>query len=243
VIELMAPNKSKALNAGDEAAIGFPRIYLDADIYVTTHVARALSEALTRGNEPLAGGTGSHGPLGAVPRRDLDLTGRPLLVRGYFAISRRLPVFRDGLFGRGMIAVSAEGRARFGQFPEMIADDLFLDSQFSRTEKCQVSEVATVVAAPRRTRHLVRRLVRVRRGNTAMRAAARAGLIDVSVREADRLSWFRDVVVPNPRLLPAAFAYVAISASAALLARREPDVDNAWGRDNSTRGDSDTHAP
>ena len=56
-------------------------------------------------------------------------------MRQYFAISSRLPVYRDGLFGRGMIAVSEQGRARFDQFPDLVADDLFLDSQFATAEK------------------------------------------------------------------------------------------------------------
>ena len=36
-----------------------------------------------------------------------------------------------------MIALSEEGRARFDAFPTLIADDLFLDSQFSAAEKAE----------------------------------------------------------------------------------------------------------
>ena len=35
VIDLPAPGKSAALNAGDAVAVGFPRAYLDADIPLT----------------------------------------------------------------------------------------------------------------------------------------------------------------------------------------------------------------
>jgi hypothetical protein len=164
----------------------------------------------------------------------LDLAGSPLPVRAYFAINRRLPVFDDALFGRGMIALSERGRSRFDTFPNMVADDLFLDSLFSSAEKRQVDEVATVVAAPRRTRDLVRRLVRVRRGNAAMREAGRSGEVAVEVRAARRTSWLRDVVLPRPWLAPAAAVYVAISLLAAIEARRTAEA-SSWGRDDSSR--------
>ncbi|MFF0816095.1 glycosyltransferase [Rhodococcus sp. NPDC003318] len=225
VVEIGAASKPRALNAGDDVAVGFPRVYLDADIVVDADVVRALRDALDGAGRPMA----------AVPRRRVDLTGCPLPVRHYVAISSQLPVYRDGLFGRGMIALSADGRARFGRFPDMVADDLFLDAQFGAAEKIQVERVHTVVAAPRSTRALVRRLVRVRRGNSAMRAASRAGIVSARVRDADRFAWLRDVVVPDPRLVGAAVSYVVISTLAAVLARREPDSSTAWGRDDSTR--------
>ena len=229
VLDLPESGKAKALNAADKVAVGFPRIYLDADIFTSAAVVRALCAALE---------TGARQVQAAVPRRDVELTGRPMLVRGYFAISSRLPVFRRGLFGRGMIAVSEVGRSRFDRFPEMVADDLFLDSQFSDDEKCQVDDVATVVETPLTTKDLVRRLVRVRRGNAAMRAAGRTGDVGAPIRDADRWSWFRDVVVPHPKLAAAGLAYLAITIWAALLARRDPRHGNVWGRDDSTRTES-----
>lgn len=171
-----------------------------------------------------------------VPRRDLDLTGRSILVRQFFAINSRLPVFHEGLFGRGLIALSAEGRRRFDRFPDMVADDLFLDSQFTPQEKREVGGVSTVVEVPLRTRDLVRRLVRVRRGNASLRAADRSGGIAGEVRPVDRFAWLRDVVIPNPRLAPAGVVYAGITSLAALLALRTPAEGQAWGgRDESTR--------
>lgn len=226
VVDRPEPGKAAALNAGDEVATGFPRIYLDADILVPPGGLAAVMGRLAETPHALA----------VVPRRRLDTAGRPWPVRAYFSINERLPAFRKGLFGRGMIALSEQGRARFDAFPTMIADDLFLDSQFTDAEKAEVSSVEVVVAAPYTTRDLVRRLVRVRRGNAEMRAAAAAGLIDVEVRPADRWAWLRDVVVPNPRLLLAAVPYVSITLIAGALARRRVKSGHSWGRDESTRG-------
>ena len=229
VVEIPEANKAKALNAGDRAAMGFPRIYLDADIILATAQARSLSDALSAstGRKPR--------PLAAVPGRTLDRRGRPLMVRAYYAINSRLPAFREGLFGRGAIALSAEARHRFDAFPDMVADDLFLDSLFSAAEKVQVDDSLTTVAAPMRTRDLVRRLVRVRRGNAAMRAAGSSGKVDGTVRPADRSAWFTAVVKPHPHLAPAAVIYVGISALTAVLARGSPQPERSWGQDASTR--------
>ncbi len=204
VLELVEASKSAALNAGDAAATRFPRIYLDADIELSAAGARTLAAAVTAGpshHGVQSGGTATGGTLSPPPARRLDTTGRPLLVRAYFAINSRLPAFADALFGRGAIVLSATGRARFDRFPDLIADDLFLDSLFQVGEKRQVDAVTTVVATPRQTRDLLRRLGRVRAGNATMRAT------HTRVRRARRASWLVDVVLPRPWLLPAGVCY------------------------------------
>lgn len=228
VIEVAEGNKSLALNVGDAAARGFPRIYLDADIIVTPRHLRVIGSALESGQ-------GGRDVLAAVPARKLEVSGRPILVRAYYAVSSRLPTYRDGLFGRGMIGLSERGRDRFKTFPNMIADDLFLDSLFGPEERCCLDTIATTVATPRRTRDLVRRLARVRRGNNGMRNASSRGEVATAVRPADRTSWFVDVVRTQPRLYPAAIAYVGITLFAELLSRRTPRRSDGWGQDRSAR--------
>jgi glycosyltransferase involved in cell wall biosynthesis len=224
VIDRPEPGKVGALNAGDAVAVGFPRIYLDADIVLPPGAVRALAGAL---------GEGVHA---VVPRRELDVAGRPLLVRAYYAINARMPVYDRALFGRGVIALSEAGRARFDAFPDVVADDLYLDSLFSREEKRQVDSVAARIATPRRTRDLVRRLTRVRSGNASIRASA-------GVRPAARSSWLRDVVLPRPWLAPAGICYAAITVVAAAKARRSPATGARWGRDESSRSSrEESHA-
>jgi glycosyltransferase involved in cell wall biosynthesis len=234
VLDLPEAGKVGALNAGDAVAKGFPRLYLDADIVLTTGAVRALAAAVS------VDGPGSWHALAAAPRRELDIEGRSLMVRAYFAIQSRLPAFDGALFGRGVVALSESGRARFDQFPDVIADDLFLDSLFLPDEKLQVDDVSARVATPRRTKDLVRRLVRVRRGNAALRAEATSGAGTVStptaVRSANQLSWLRDVVLPRPWLAPAGVCYAGIALLAELLARRAPSHGaQVWERDESSR--------
>lgn len=223
VVERTEPGKAAALNAAERVATSYPRVYLDADIVVPPGGLMRV----------LAGLDEIPGTLAAVPRRRVDTDDRSWPVRAYFAINERLPVFRKGLFGRGMIAVGEPGRRRFGEFPALIADDLFLDSVFEDAQKREVSAVEIVVAAPMRTRDLLARLIRVRRGNAQMRAAAALGELEISVRPSDRWAWWRDVVLPDPRLMPAAIPYVIITTVAGWRARH--GRDDAWGQDASTR--------
>ncbi|WP_347354590.1 glycosyltransferase [Intrasporangium sp.] len=241
VVEIDRASKPAALNAGDDVAVGFPRLYLDADMVVSAADVRALVYRLSVGGQQVGGG--AQVGLAAAPRRELDLTGRPWPVRAYFTISRRLPAFDHALFGRGAITLSDQARQRFDRFPDMVADDLFLDSLFSDQEKVVVDAVVTTVATPYTTRDLVRRLTRVRRGNAAMRRAGDGRQLDVHVRSADRLSWLRDVVLRDPRLAPAGAVYAVITLAAALLARRSPEDDTTWQRDESTRAEPSPPEP
>jgi glycosyltransferase involved in cell wall biosynthesis len=217
VLDLPQPGKANALNEGDAVAVGFPRVYLDADVVLSPGTIPALAAALEQG------------PLAVVPRRELVTEGRPLLVKGFYAINARLPAYHDALFGRGAIALSAAGRARFAEFPALTADDLFLDSLFAPGERREVSTVSSRVATPHRTGDLLSRLTRVRAGNKELRTAAQGA------RTAKRSSWLKDVVLPRPWLAPAAVCYVGLTALAEMRARRSRGATVQWGRDESSR--------
>jgi glycosyltransferase involved in cell wall biosynthesis len=211
VIDLPDPGKSAALRAGDVAAKAFPRIYLDADIPLTPAQARALAAAAEL-----------PGVLAATGARRVTTDGSSLLVRAFYAVNKRLPAYRDALYGRGVIAVGEAGRARFAEFPDQVADDLFLDSMFSAAERHHEPTVVTTIAAPLRTSHLVGRLARLRAGNRALRATAPA-----AIRPARSSSWLKDVVLPRPWLWPAGICYAAIILAAERSARRAGQV--TWG--------------
>ena len=222
VVEIPEAGKARALNAGEREVRSFPRAYLDADMTVSRGDLDRLFAAV------------GEGVLAVAPRRSVDVRHSPLLVRSYFAVHRRLPVMAASLFGRGLVVVSEHGRARFTAFPELVADDMFLDGLFAPGEKRVVEDVVSVVRAPRRTGDLYRRLVRVRRGNAVLRANAGTGGVPGRVARADRSAFLR-VAMRRPWLLPAACWYAVLTFAAAVGARR--DDTGTWGRDESTRDD------
>jgi glycosyltransferase involved in cell wall biosynthesis len=230
VVELPVASKTAALNAADAAAAGYPRVYLDADIAVSPALVRALGAAVST--------PGTHA---AVPRPELDLTGSSLPVRGYYAINARLPVFAGRLFGRGVIALSEEGRRRFERFPDIIADDMFLDAMVAADEKTQI-DLPVRVPAPRRAGDLVRRVARAREGNAQFwrwvaEEGPRYGTPADPVRGSRPWSWLSNVVLRAPYLLPAAVCYATVILLAERKRRsRSWNVRAGWGRPEAAPG-------
>jgi glycosyltransferase involved in cell wall biosynthesis len=134
VVDLPEGAKWRALNAGDAAATAFPRIYLDADIVLSAETLRALAGALGDGR-----------PRVAAPRVQFRVEGRPYAVRAFYAAYERLPYVRNGLTGLGVFALSEEGRARFGEFPNVTADDLYVQRLFTLPEREVLQDVTFLV--------------------------------------------------------------------------------------------------
>ena len=62
--------------------------------------------------------------------------------------------------GRGVYGLSAAGRSRFQEFPDLVADDHFVHHLFSAAERVVVEQATSVVQGPRRLRDLLHRKTR-----------------------------------------------------------------------------------
>lgn len=127
VLDLPEGGKPGALDAGDAAAGGDMRAYLDADVIVSPPLMAGLVAALGPAGPRYATGTAR------IPRA------RSAVTRAYARFWQRLPFARSKAPGYGLFAVNAEGRARWGQFPAIISDDTFVRLQFAADERVQVA--------------------------------------------------------------------------------------------------------
>ncbi len=127
VLDLVQGSKPAALNAGDASASGAMRVYLDADVMVTPPLLGQLVHALAGDLPRYAGGT----PRIPPPRS--------AVTRAYARFWQTLPFARSTAPGYGLFAVNAAGRARWGQFPAIIADDTFVRLQFMPDERVQLA--------------------------------------------------------------------------------------------------------
>jgi len=224
VFETAIPSKGAALRLGDEHALTFPRLYVDADVELETGDVRRLCTAF---DEP--------GVLAAAPDRRLDLAGRSRAVRWYHEIWARLPEVRQGLFGRGVLAVTEEGYERIAALPPVMADDLAISLAFAREERAVVADAGVVVRPPRTWPDLIRRRIRVETGTSQLEhdnvvpgATARTGVRDLL-----------GIVRAEPRLVPALAVFLATAMIARLgahRAKRSGDF-STWLRDDSSRRD------
>lgn len=153
VIETDQPSKVGSLNAAEELATGYPRLYLDADIVITPS---ALSMVFAHLGGPDA--------LSARPAFAYDTSGAHRLVKAFYRARRRIPGTNTALWGAGAYGLSRAGRAQFGQFPAVIADDLFIDQLFAEHEKTVLPTIPVQVKTPRTVGALLSILRRNYRG-------------------------------------------------------------------------------
>lgn len=125
VLDLAQGSKPLALDAGDAAATGGARVYLDADVTVSPPLMRQLAAALAADPAIYASGTPQ------IPRAKSWVT------RAYARFWSRLPFNQTTAPGYGLFAVNAAGRARWGGFPAIISDDTFVRLQFHADERHQ----------------------------------------------------------------------------------------------------------
>jgi N-acetylglucosaminyldiphosphoundecaprenol N-acetyl-beta-D-mannosaminyltransferase len=222
VLTLAAPSKRAALTAGNSAVTAFPRIYVDADVELSSADIRALAATLSR-----------PGVMAAVPQLDLALADVPLLLRWYWDVWTRLPEVRQGLFGRGVLAVTEAGYERISKLPPVFADDLIASLAFSPAERAIAEDARVVVYPPRTFRDLIRIRARATSGVNQVEQTAGAPPSTARTRPADLLVIAREEPLAAPKV--ALFLLVALLVRAKARRMRRHGGDVKWLRDESSR--------
>lgn len=122
VLDVETGDKTYALNVGDEAALNDRRVYIDADIHVSSGLIAQLAQTLSLEGPVYSGGRPQIRPA------------RSFISERYARFWERLPFMATGVPGCGVYGVNAPGRARWDEFPDVIADDSFVRYNFAPTE-------------------------------------------------------------------------------------------------------------
>jgi glycosyltransferase involved in cell wall biosynthesis len=219
VIELAEAGKPAALRAGEAHLTTFPRLYLDADVILRGRDALAVIEHL-RGP----------GALAARPAFRYETTHSSALVRRYYHARARIPNVMGAIWGAGIYGLSATGRSRFGDYPDVVAEDLYVDRHFSATEIEVVGDEPVVVVAPGTLRDLLKVMRRAYRGAVEQpvpEEGPAASTTGSTLRDVGRLvrqgrSGFLDAAI---------YASVAVAARIYIALGRS----TRWERDESSR--------
>lgn len=221
VLEVPVASKMAALRAGVAEARGPWLALVDADVVISGGALASIASMVE-----------SRGALAGGPARGFDWTGVSWPVRWYYDVWQELPPVRAGLFGRGVLVLSPEGRQRLDLDADLLSDDLAVSEAFRPGERV-VDEAARVTIRPPKTvPDLLRRRVRVAQGNTqADRAgvrtdAARVKPADLARVATSRPTWAAKVVV-----------FLAFAVASRLQAKRRParQGEVVWLRDESSR--------
>lgn len=226
VIEVTTPSKAAALRLGDKAALCFPRLYLDADVIVSGSSVRAVMRQL------------STGAIAARPPLAYDTARSSALVRSYYRARMRMPSLNRSLWGAGVYGLSEQARGRFEAFPEVVADDVWVDHQFRRDEIEIVDCDPSVISTPRRTTDLIRTLRRVYGGKSVgtLTPGGRrrlAGTTVAAVRDLGKLARQSPAAVLDASVYAALALIPRLLLTASRLRKHSPSV--RWERDYSSR--------
>lgn len=128
VLDLERGGKTHAINAAEARASGTIRAYLDADILVGPALLKLTWEAL-------------HGPAPRYASGRFEIApATSFATRAYRRIYKRVPFQTKTIPGGGYYSVSAAGRKRWGAFPDLLADDLFVRLNFAPGERIRLDE-------------------------------------------------------------------------------------------------------
>jgi glycosyltransferase involved in cell wall biosynthesis len=222
VLTLPVASKHEAMAAGDRAAAGFPRIYVDADVELRVDDVRALAAALSQ-----------PGVLAAAPQRELVMTGRPWQVRWYYDVWTLLPGVQRGLWGRGAIAVNKAGHQRLVGLPSLQADDLATSLMFEPHETVLVLGARVISHPPMTFADLLRRRARCVTGVAQIELMRD---LDASA-DRTRISDLLAVTRHRPGMLLRVGYFLSVAVFARLRASRARARGDyvTWLRDESSR--------
>ncbi|WP_040569290.1 glycosyltransferase [Microbacterium yannicii] len=223
VVETDTASKIAALNLGSDAVRAYPVAYVDADVQVAGSHLVALAARLAD----------TPGALVAAPAMQV-LPSRSWWVRQYYRVWALTGYRASGHIGSGVYMLSEEGRRRFDRFPDVIADDLFVQRLFSPEERLAPRDLTFAVSAPATLRALIRRNTRIAAGNRQL-AERYPDLAPPSGGAGAKVLLQR--VWRRPQLWAGFATYCAVYATSHLRARRllARRARIAWGRDETTR--------
>ncbi|MVQ49077.1 glycosyltransferase [Nocardioides sp. MAH-18] len=222
VIVTPTPGKANALRLGDEAAVTFPRVYLDADVDLTIDSVRVLVATLAQ-----------PGVLAVSPRPHYELAGVRPSARRLHKVHELMMTGRRGLAGAGVYCLNEAGHARIAPFPDVISDDGFVHRSFAPGEQVVPAGARSVVRPSASFGATLQRRIRVRQGNRqldAMGVALPEGRLGLGALAG---------LVLHRRVTPidAAWYLGLVGADRTLVRWRSvTGARVSWGTDTSSRG-------
>lgn len=223
VVEIPDASKILALNEGIRAARVAPVAFVDADVSVSGSTLVELARRLDATADALVASPSMH----VTPSTSW-------WVRQYYRVWALTDYRSSGHVGSGVYMIAADGLARLGEFPDVIADDLYVQRLFAPSERLTPPDLTFRVRAPGSVRSLVRRNTRIAAGNRQL--AERFPHLAPPGGGVGALSLARRVVT-RPALWAGFAIYTAVYLTAHGRARRVLRRGGriAWTRDETTR--------
>lgn len=220
IIDTPVPGKAHAIALGDEACQTFPRVYLDADVALSTDSVRALVRAVSQ-----------PGVFACAPVPCLDLSGAGAIVKRVHRVHDRLIAPNRALAGVGVYVLNEDGHARVFPMPAgVLSDDGWAHGSFAVHERVVVSEAESLVRPARTVSAHLRRRMRVRRGNRQLAELGRG-----APEGRLGLGSLRSLVTQRRVSVLDAGCYLAVLLVDRTIVRLRGRGHGAWASDSSSR--------
>lgn len=216
VLHLPYGNKPAALNVADVAAEDLIRVYLDADIELSPNCITEIVVAMAPDS----------GALMCCPQMRIA-PGSGWVTQRWGRAWTRLPWVSEDAIGGGVYAVSSQGRRRWQQYPNIVAEDAFVQVQFRRNERRVLPNCYFLIRLPEGFSDLVKIRTRQLRGNRELSRHMSGDWGRASYPLARRLKF----VLSCPRLWPDLPVYLLVNLFAFHKARQRAAVGTRmWER-------------
>jgi len=215
---LVGASKSLAIRHAESLNIGYPRLYLDADILLPQHHAETLISTAKNHTEAAL----------FVPVSKVDTHASSFIVKTYYQAWYSTPHVKRKGFGSGAYLLNENGRKKFGLWPKLIADDGFLRAIFKPNEIIITKDSTVTVKAPKTISSLLKVKTRSKLGNLQLKQYFTQNHLKASHHQTANSQ--------SNMNLTQKFVYYSINLIALMGAHLNWLIGNTtWHRDNSNR--------
>lgn len=211
--DIESPGKAKAIRLAEEKSKYKNYVYIDADVTIEKTLLGEVLEILSEKNPLYVSGTLT------IP------TSQSWVTANYAKIWSALPFVKEGVPGIGLYGVNEAGRKRWGDFPQIIADDRFVRLNFANEERRKVRS-KYYWSLPEGARNLTKARIRWCEGNEELKKIF-PDLLKNDTQRNDRILNVR-YVLGDP---VSGSIFAAIYVTGRLFAKfRRPQLQYRWRR-------------
>jgi hypothetical protein len=195
------PGRGHSIRAAERIMGPGMRVFVDCDAVLSPNAIRELTDLMEE----------DRGIHFAVPH--LVVASSPSVVtRAFYATWQSLPYVRESPVTFGVYAVSAEGRARWGELPLIHSDDKFARLHFQPCERAVAAGATYEVPPPRGLRALVAARKRYLAGNRELEER----FPELAASDLPRHRGIVTTLLAKPSLWPSTAVFAAVYAAAAV---------------------------
>jgi len=219
-INIVEGSKTNAINQAEKIATGYPRLYIDADVIITS---QDINKLILKANSV-------NSPILCAPRASINTTKSHFIVKAYYRTWQKTKFYINHGFGSGIYVLNQPAREMFDIFPNIIADDGYVREFLNSNEIVVVEDAKSTVQAPVKLIDLIKIKSRSKLGNYQL-SGIKINRVNNDNEKVNK-TFVNSVNIFNKSI------YYLINFIAMVLAKRKIKniLTYQWDRDESSRG-------